>query len=147
MLNDVSSPSTEIHLSDIPFYDLHPFILIIHDKLDINCGEIKDLQSLFQVFVRFDRIPIARRVLYAVSRNLSGSELFDALVLASRLDDLPCAYRIMAQGWKSVEGGGEGPSLNPISRTRRWGPADTAIVGLGFDGGLYRLRFGGRGRS
>lgn len=144
MLESNSVGPQEIHLHQArspPSYHLHHLVDAI--LCDAITSDLLAYQSVWEIIVdllRYDCIIPAQRLLFQTSSFLPSSQLFDALVLASRLDHLPSACRIIPPGFRSydpVHACG-GKPLCPDSEEYPWRLEDAARFQPGWVWALMR---------
>lgn len=108
------------------------FLKALQGKTD-NQGDSKSggkpEPTTVELLRRFDCLDAARQLHYANCEELQADQLFDALAMASSLDDLTCACRILAQGWRWYKyRPATGQSLCPLSETRLWTSKDARQI-------------------
>lgn len=115
MFAQQSSNSKEISLPDIPRLTMDLFIRALHNDFDEQDPiRMYRLNDAADVLLRFECDAAARNMLYPCTREIYDDDIFDALVLASKLNDLQSACRIIAQGWRAEVS--EEKSILPVSR-------------------------------
>jgi hypothetical protein len=77
--------------------------------------------EIIEDLLRYDCIVTAQALLFEASRFLAPNQLFEALVLAWRLDHLPSARRIIPQGLQAIQAGlfVRGKAALPGTRAKR----------------------------
>ncbi|KAI9638672.1 uncharacterized protein MKK02DRAFT_43074 [Dioszegia hungarica] len=132
MFGGVAVGPKEIHLPIAGRY-IDLFIRALYpDRPPVRHNIIQTKETI-ELLLRYDCIVPAQRFLYLQCKWLERSELYDALVLASRLDHLPSACRIIPLGYKWYrDQPGEGLPLCPNSGKRPWSVEDAARLQPGW---------------
>lgn len=127
MFSSASTNNKEVNLPDASRAELTTFLLTISQPLPPTGLDLKAVTKTIDLLQRYECVDASRRVLYANARNLKADDLFDAFALASQLNDILGACRILTQGatwYDNPKSKYYAPPLHPDSITRPWVAAD-----------------------
>ncbi|KAI9638671.1 uncharacterized protein MKK02DRAFT_32062 [Dioszegia hungarica] len=128
MLSGNPEGAKEIHLPDACRWIVQ-FASALHpDRTFEKALDMVSLTEVVNALIRYDCIGPAQRLLFEGTKDLRAEYLYNALVLASRLDHLQCADGIIAQGykWYAQDPRPDALSLCPDSGQRQWRSVDAA---------------------
>ncbi|KAI9638669.1 uncharacterized protein MKK02DRAFT_32060 [Dioszegia hungarica] len=116
------------------FYVYHFTRALYPRRSSISYMGISNIERIIDILLQYDCVGPAQRLLFDGSKDLDAEELYDAFVLASRLDDTRSACRILPQGFRrrGIVPLPRQPTSPLISRRCCAAPAG---LGLGFDAG------------
>lgn len=95
--------------------------------------------QIITLLLKYECTDAAKAILYHSVREVKLEQLYEAFVLASLLDDMPSACRILPQGWRWYEGDHEHVSLplSPLSSRRQWTPQEVGRIRVTWVWALY----------
>lgn len=133
MFVDATSNVDEVNLPDSTRADLDLFIRTLYEKNPPNVPIMADLRKAIDLLCQYDCTEPAKRILYHNVKVVEAEHLFDAFTLASRLNDVMSACRILAHGWRWYQNPRDeiypnAPSLCPDSTKRRWCAQEAALL-------------------
>jgi hypothetical protein len=93
----VGTDTAELRIPDGTTMSIGHFICSLSGPQPPIVGNMTHVKAAIHLLVRYDCTEAAKRLLYRNIDDISAYESFDAFVLASTLNDLLSACRILAQ--------------------------------------------------